>query len=416
MDTDFQTRYLDLPKVFTPHAPIGQADLFAGRTQHLARIIEAVSQKGRHIVLFGERGVGKTSLARVFHDFLAVGEQETVSTIIAPFVVCNSSDDFSSIWRKVFKQIEVVENKPKMGFVTNVDAQKVTMASKLEGEVTIDRVVAALQFLAESKALVVVVVDEFDRVKDKTVTTRFADTIKTLSDLATEVTLVVVGVADNVTELMQDHASVERACLQLRMPRMSAEELRQVVHNGLKATEMTIEKEALAMIVAMSQGLPHYTHLLALLSGQAAVGQRRAEIGPQDVVEAVRSAIGGTQESIANAYSEATASSRESLYPKVLLACALAQTDSRGTFVASDIREPLSKIAGKPLETAAFSRNLSHLCDADRGPALERVGVASRARFRFANPLMQPFVIMKGVNGGFISEEELVDLGMPTDD
>jgi DNA polymerase III gamma/tau subunit len=55
-------------EVFTPSAPIDNQALFAGRVNQLNRIIGAVSQRGQHAILFGERGVGKTSLANVLSD------------------------------------------------------------------------------------------------------------------------------------------------------------------------------------------------------------------------------------------------------------------------------------------------------------------------------------------------------------
>lgn len=38
---------------------------------------------------------------------------------------------------------------------------------------------------------------------------------------------------------------------------------------------------------------------------------------------------------------------------------------------------------------------------------LEQTGFEYRPRYRFSDPLMQPFVIMRGVNGGLISEAKL---------
>jgi Holliday junction resolvasome RuvABC ATP-dependent DNA helicase subunit len=79
-----------LRRSFTPHRPIDLPEWFAGRTHLLDRAADAVNTSGRHVVLFGERGAGKTSLARV----LAVGIQEpNVPTGLRAIVVsCNSAD------------------------------------------------------------------------------------------------------------------------------------------------------------------------------------------------------------------------------------------------------------------------------------------------------------------------------------
>ena len=51
-------------QVFTPTAPIDDGTLFAGRQEQVQKVFKAMAQKGQHAVLFGERGVGKTSLAK----------------------------------------------------------------------------------------------------------------------------------------------------------------------------------------------------------------------------------------------------------------------------------------------------------------------------------------------------------------
>ena len=57
-------------RVFTPSAPINKASLFAGRKKQINTLMNAISQRGQHAVLFGERGVGKTSLANILKDLL----------------------------------------------------------------------------------------------------------------------------------------------------------------------------------------------------------------------------------------------------------------------------------------------------------------------------------------------------------
>jgi hypothetical protein len=46
------------------------AKLFAGRSEQVDQIIGAICQKGYHVVLYGDRGVSKTSLSNVLVEFL----------------------------------------------------------------------------------------------------------------------------------------------------------------------------------------------------------------------------------------------------------------------------------------------------------------------------------------------------------
>ena len=63
--TDWQAKRFEANQLFTPSTPINVADLFAGRQDQLSRIVDAVGERGRHVILYGERGVGKTSLSQI---------------------------------------------------------------------------------------------------------------------------------------------------------------------------------------------------------------------------------------------------------------------------------------------------------------------------------------------------------------
>ena len=92
------------------------------------------------------------------------------------------------------------------------------------------------------------------------------------------------------------------------------------------------------------------------------------------------------------------------MYKQVLLACALAVSDEIGSFAAVDVREPLSRIMGRRYEIPAFSQHLNAFSESSRGPVLQRMGSSRRFRFRFVNPLMQPFVIIEGIKKALIVE------------
>jgi MoxR-like ATPase len=57
-------------RIFTPYEPISSIDLFFGRLDEVQRIINSILTPGQHAVLFGERGVGKSSLANVSSELL----------------------------------------------------------------------------------------------------------------------------------------------------------------------------------------------------------------------------------------------------------------------------------------------------------------------------------------------------------
>ena len=62
---------------FRPFAPITLPEFFAGRAEYIRRLDNAISAPGLHVALFGERGVGKTSLARLLYFFVRRDEELT---------------------------------------------------------------------------------------------------------------------------------------------------------------------------------------------------------------------------------------------------------------------------------------------------------------------------------------------------
>jgi len=159
-------------------------------------------------------------------------------------------------------------------------------------------------------------------------------------------------------------------------------------------------------VALISKGLPHYTHLLSRHAVRAAVDRESMTVGLEDVETAISKSLNDAQETIRSAYHGATMSTRrDTIFPQVLLACALAKTDELGYFAAGDVRSPLSDIMGKTYRIASFSRHLNDFCGGERGPVLEKTGTAYRYRFRFITPLMQPYVIMQGRAKGLIQQK-----------
>lgn len=385
--------------MFTPGAPINEYALFAGRTEQIKRVVNAVAQRGQHAVIFGERGVGKTSLANAIAELLRSVDLHTAR------VNCSLDDDFTSIWKKALREIVMRSVVAGVGFGRPTEERSQPLSAFLGNSVEPEEVRYLLQQFNQPA---LIIFDEMDRLTNPDTSRLLADTIKALSDNSVPVTLVLVGVADTVGDLIAEHASIERSLVQIQMPRMSIPELREIIDKGLARLGMSIQEEARARIAFMSQGLPHYTHLLALHATWAAIDANRQEITMDDVQAAIKNAVTDAQQSILDVYHRATRSPRrDNLYGQVLLACALARKDELGYFAASDVRKPMSMLMKRRYDIPAFARHLNDFCEKARGPVLQKSGTRRRFRYRFVNPLLQPFVIMNGLSKGFLTEEAL---------
>ena len=125
-----------ISRLFTPGTPINKHDLFAGRLEQVNDVINATLQLGRHVVLFGERGVGKTSLARVISDILKMAGYHLLD---CGTINCDKTDDFSSLWRKIFREHSFVMKTQDPGFTGNESAQRISLESISENAISWNR-------------------------------------------------------------------------------------------------------------------------------------------------------------------------------------------------------------------------------------------------------------------------------------
>ena len=114
--------------VFTPTAPIKKEEFFRGRISQLDKICSAINEIGQHAILFGERGVGKTSLANIMTDSI---------TIIYPIkVTCNRTDTFKTLWKQAFQQVQFSTTTVGLGFKGEDKTEIANLNSSLDEKST----------------------------------------------------------------------------------------------------------------------------------------------------------------------------------------------------------------------------------------------------------------------------------------
>lgn len=381
---------------FSPHAPINAAALFRGRRDQIREVVDTVGSQGLHAVIYGERGVGKTSLANILNDYLA-------GTVSVSKVICGQGDSFTAVVRRAVGSIQLSLRQRRIGFAGQEDDQAFSLLEALPDAETLSPDAVAT-VLAQIPLALVLVFDEFDRLPAAE-TGHFADFIKALSDRGATTTLILVGVAEDIDHLLNNHASVVRNLRQIRLPRMSDEELGEIIEQGLSAAGFRLGSiDPRDRIVAVSQGFPHYTHLLAQYGARHALDSGRLSIEDADVLAGMQVAVERGDQSHRDLYYRAVTGTRKSnLWVEVVTGCALAVPDERGYFAIRDVQDQVSKILGKLVTQQAIAYHLGKLTDSDRGPLLERVGPPRRYRYRFINSLMRPFIVMKAMNEGLIT-------------
>lgn len=401
-DADWQALHFEASQIFTPSTPIGIAETFAGRQPQVRKLLDVIGERGRHAIIYGEPGVGKTSIAQVLRHVVPV----KTSTVRYVRKSAFSSDTYSSIWMYVFNE---------MSFLADFGEgrRQYSVADLYPNGVDQNDVIRELSRFSEND-IPIIVIDEYNLVTDPDISKKMAETVKAVSDAGLNVTLVIVGVSDNVAELVAGHESILRCSEEILMPRMESDELRDVLEGRVRRLGMVIEADARWKIINLSKGLPAFAHSLGRGAVLQAISAKRLDVNESDVDKAIDDVLNSSQNTLKTDYEVAIRSNQEKArYRQIITACALAKSDEIGYFTAKQVQGPLSAILGKPIGIDGFNDNLKDFTEERRGKVLQQQGIARIYRYRFKNPAMQPYVIMKGIKEGYLDEEARLALSHP---
>lgn len=272
-----------LRSAFTPSLPITDRRLFAGRLDVLTTLIRSIEDQRVHVIMYGERGIGKTSLVHV----LTQAAQE--ARYIVVYVSCGAGSTFDEIFRAVAVDVPLLYHS---GFApTAEEAEKGgSLADLLPATPLTPRLVADL-FAKLTGTRVLVVLDEFDVCESPEFRRNIAELIKNLSDRSIRTQLVIAGVAADLTELVEHIPSIRRNIFALQVPKMTASEINHLVENGEAQSGVDFDSAATDFIVYVANGSPYLASLLCHHAGLAAIEKGRSRVVIKDVAVAVDQAL-----------------------------------------------------------------------------------------------------------------------------
>lgn len=303
---------------FTPASEVTDPKRFAGRGGELQALATALQSQGVQIVIYGNRGVGKSSLALQL-ELLALGSQEVAERLRAApdepldfltiYFRCDDSirsvpqlllrllsdDEALAAWvpfRVVQKEgAEELGGKLDVKVLSLSGSSANSITSKIE-ELDTDVVSVFQNVLTHvidsgvARDGVLLIVDEFDRVQDRA---GMASLLKVLAPRGVKFAL--VGVATNVQELILDHESVARQLADgtVEVPPMPEAEMQEIFDRAeaFLDTRYSFDDEARAWITAISRGHPFYVHLVGKHALLKAIDRGETEVSESIAREAL---------------------------------------------------------------------------------------------------------------------------------
>jgi len=367
-----------LERAFSPHEHVDDEARFVGRVHELTRVRGVAAQRGLHLVIYGDPGTGKTSLALTGTRAHAPSRRLVV--------VCGKNQVFSDVCREVALQL-VAAFPAGYEFDAAANCIRHQGASFPAAAVTRD----VIRFLLpKGDDPLVVVVDEIDRIQRKDTLAELAEFAKYLSTTLPHVHLVLVGVAKDADALLDGHASNVRTLSLIQLDRMQESELLQVLAQGLAELSLDIEEAARDDLVALSDRSPYYLKLLAREAAEKAIERAALVLTRVDLQAGLRVAADKAAPKLQSEYEVAIASGKGVMtFEDVVHALArLPKVRVSTGEVVAEVEQIARARGDKPVTPARISQALKELSESERRCIVS----TERQVWWFTKPMMRTWV------------------------
>ncbi|MCR4458599.1 AAA family ATPase [Pseudescherichia sp. L3] len=264
---DFTTFATKLNEVLTLSVPVRTPEKLFGREKQLETIQLALHSPGRHVFIYGDRGVGKTSLAHTAASLIQSSDNRPIT------VSCDHDSTLESVIESVISQailrMPMEQYKTSTTFGVNIPIVKAEArfdkvnTSRIRPVINMASAVEALNYLTESYSKkTVVVIDEFDLIRSEEQRSRFGVLLKQLSDGDVPVRIIFTGIGQSLSDLIGGHLSSQRQIEQIDLDRLHWTGRKRIVDSAFEYFGVDIPAEIADRICALSDGFPYYVHLM----------------------------------------------------------------------------------------------------------------------------------------------------------
>jgi len=386
-------------EIFTPNKPVNVVDLFFGRKELAKSIIESINTPGQHLLLYGDRGVGKSSLANI-----TVLVLEKSKLINGKLVIkrCSSNDTFENLAEYLLERLDVentvTETTISEKGTESADAKLFGIGASLKNEGTSTKKYKSTSKLTPSNLADYLkdkegmyLVDEFDTLQNDSDKKNLAELIKLLSDYNSPFKIFVVGIAQSGTELTAGHPSVNRCLKEIKLERMKDNEIKEIIVVGMKKLSLEVSEQVVKIIVNISNGYPHFAHLMGLKCAEEAIVHSINKITKKEFVTSIDKAVSDAEGTMQRLYDDATQNSSAKKSKNIQFILKVCSTSNHEAFNLSDISIMLKK-NGIELSNATISDYIRKFTGNNGDTILRRV---KQGVYRFNDPRMQSYIKMR---------------------
>lgn len=393
--------------VFTPKT-IASREMFERRNEDDAsgnpglqdNLQDGLREVGGQVILFGDTGVGKSSLLRY------AAEDEKLSTVTVECFSSKSYDDL--IEDAIRKLVDVREISRTSSKTVGAEAEgelKVKFLVSLKGKLTgsyekgrefevvqktpLDALLAAMAATKTS----LIVLDNFQNVTNPESRHLVAQTMEFLSDRASDtndVKMVVIGIADDAPSLIGGSGSFRRRVTEIGVPRMPDDEIAAILGRGFRLLDINVSKEIIDRLVFFSDGFPYFAHLLGLHIARWVRREKSADVTEEVITRALQRAVSSVDASYGERLEKAFEAGGD-IQPRKSILKLLAASDRR-EWKSNDIIAVWEEAYGRRDAYQFLHVALGALLDDAHGQVLKRKGTRNKYIYQFQDPYMRPYL------------------------
>ncbi|MFP1734047.1 ATP-binding protein [Lonsdalea quercina] len=379
----------DVNKYYTPSTPISNPEYLKGRDVEVESILDNLTVPGRHCMIYGDRGIGKSSLANA----TVIGGRQYGVLLGEYFnVKCDTNTKFKDIVSEC--AIFISQNSEKF---KEEKVIKAGLSAKFfsfftgnvgyEEKITIERDEITPRKAATTVGIVegILVVDEFDVLEDNT-KKAVAEFIKQLSDINSKLKVLLVGISKDGKSLTAGHESVNRCLHEVYLGGVDEKHLLEVISLGEKGLGLTFNQDIKKQIVDISNGFPYFTHLLCKEAAEAAIAGSIKTIDSRIFAKSVEKSVQNAEGRLRREYEDAIRSSKTDVYKKILFSASKFKNEEFG------VKDWINQIhidTGTRYNNQSMSNYTGRLIKKDYGATIKRL---SRGVYKFNDPRMPSFI------------------------
>lgn len=394
-------------EVLSPSRPLQSEEYLKGRSEHISGIKRALFQPGRHVLIHGLRGVGKSSLAQT----VGYSQSQKMDPII---VSCDENSTFNSLVREIYDEAENLHpsiSKKVSEFGGGFSRFGITANGKRSIEETspndpssVNDAIRMVRFLTEHFSQIpIIIVDEFDQICDKAQQSHFANLIKQISDRHVSAKFIVCGIGKSASDIMEAHASADRYFHTVDLGQLSWEARFEIVDEAAKTLGIISDWDTIIRIARISDGFPHYVHFISeMLFWRIFTAENGGKMTPALFENAMTDASNAMDMKLRGPYETATQKYSDD-YESVLWAAADGHEFVRRSQDVFESYERITQDLGKvPISRATFNNRMNRL----KSPAHGEILTGNRQGwYQFTEKMIRGYVRLR-------AEQNKIDLDL----